>query len=169
MQSSLMSMSLWKDKVRWGQWERRHYRLEMQRTEWESQTGLLESQSDTGRMRDFRKDDRALEEEVEVAGIVEKNMAAMFAEAVRTNSLYSAVVGQLGTRIQRGLSTDTLLDCTAGGRRSHQRCMHCCWSCYMLWDCSLAAVATEWVGGHIAGDYRPTVSERRQTSIGRNS
>jgi hypothetical protein len=115
----------------------------MQMTGWESHTGLLASQFDTRRMRDFRRDDLVLEEGGEVAGIAEKNMLAMSAEAVRTNSLYSAVVGQLGTRIQRGLPTDMLLDCTAGGQRSHQRCKHCCWGCYMRGDCSLAAVATE--------------------------
>lgn len=104
---------------------------------------MLASQSDTGRMRDFRRDDLVLEVEGEAAGIAEKNMPASFAEAVHTDWLYSAVVGQLGTRIQRDLPTDTPLDCTVGEQRSHQRCKHCCWSCYMRGDCSLAAVVTE--------------------------
>jgi hypothetical protein len=100
-------------------------------TEWKSHTGLLASQFDTGRMRGFRRDDLVLEGEGEVAGMAEMDMSAVFAETVRTNSLYSAVVGQLGNRIQRDSPTDTLLDCTADGKRSHQRYKHWRWSCYM--------------------------------------
>lgn len=118
----------------------------MQTTERKSHTGLLASHFDTGQMRDSRRDDLILEEVAEVAGIAEKDMAAVFAGAARTNSLYSVVAGQLGTRIQRDSPTDTPLDCTAGGQRSPQRYKHCCWSCwscYMRGDCSLAAGATE--------------------------
>jgi hypothetical protein len=114
----------------------------MQTTEWKNHTGLLASRFDTGQMRDSRRDDLILEEGVEVAG-TEKNTAVVFAGAASTNSPYLVVDGQLGTRIQRDPPTDTPLDCTAGGQRSHQRYKHCCWNCHMRGGCSLAAGVTE--------------------------